>query len=176
VTDRVAIVLPGARYSTARPLLHFARAVLESHGWTVVEASWPADDPQRDPHEMVMGVAAGLLDTAGDARVLVVGKSLGSLAIPLAASRRLPGIWFTPLLHQSPVAEALRRLPEPTLLVGSTADETWDADAARQSGLGVLELTDVNHGLELTGDPLGSIDALRRVIDGVDRFVAGVDT
>jgi hypothetical protein len=176
MTDRVAIVLPGARYSTARPLLHFSRAVLESHGWTVVEASWPADDPlERDPHEMVTGVATGLFDTAGDARVLVVGKSLGSLAIPLAASRRIPGIWFTPLLHQSPVAETLAHLPASTLLIGSTADETWDADVARQSGLRVLELTDANHGLELTGDPLGSIDALRRVVDAVDRFVAEMD-
>ena len=175
MTDRVAIVLPGASYSTARPLLHFARAVVESHGWTVVEASWPDDAVERDPHEMVTGVATGLLDTAGDARVLAVGKSLGSLAIPLAASRRIPGIWFTPLLHQPPVAEALARLPASTLLIGSTADETWDADAARQSGLRMLELTDANHGLELTGDPLGSIDALRRVIDAVDQFVAGVD-
>jgi hypothetical protein len=124
---------------------------------------------------MVTGVATGLLASAGDARVLIVGKSIGSLAIPLAASRGIPGIWFTPLLRQSELAEALARLPESTLLIGSTADETWDAGIARQSGHRVVELTDANHRLELDGDPLGSIDALRHVIDAVDRFVADLD-
>jgi hypothetical protein len=38
-----------------------------------------------------------------------------------------------------------------------------------------MELTDANHGLELGGDPLRSIEALRRVIDAVDRFVAKID-
>jgi hypothetical protein len=100
MTDRVAIVLPGVRYTTARPLVHFTRAVLESHGWAVLEASWPSDDAaEHDPQEMVTSVATGLIESAGDARVLVVGKSIGSLAIPLAASRGFPGIWFTPLLR-----------------------------------------------------------------------------
>lgn len=176
MTDRVAIVLPGVRYTTAHPLLHFTRAVLESHGWGVAEGSWPADERgEGDPDEMVTGIAAALLESAGDAHVLMVGKSIGSLAIPLAASRGIPGIWFTPLLRRAALAEALTRLPARTLLIGSTADETWDAVVARGSGHRVLELTDANHGLELEGDPLGSIDALRRVIDAVDRFVAEMD-
>lgn len=176
MTDRVAIVLPGVRYTTAHPLLHFTRAVLESHGWTVAEASWPSDEAgDRDPDEMVTAVAIGLLQSAGDARLLIVGKSIGSLAIPVAASRGIPGIWFTPLLRQSALAEALTRLPARTLLVGSIADETWDPVVARQSGHRVVELTDANHGLELDGDAVGSIDALRRVIDAVDRFVAEMD-
>jgi hypothetical protein len=105
----------------------------------------------------------------------MVGKSLGSLAMPLVASRGLSGIWITPLLRRPAVAAALDRLSAPTLLIGSTADETWDGDAARRSGHQVMELTDANHGLELGGDPLGSIDVLRRVIEAVDRFVAGID-
>jgi hypothetical protein len=176
MTDRRALVLPGAGYTPARPLLHFTRAVLESHGWTVVEASWPTSDPAAgDPDAMVTGVATRLIDDAGHARLLIVGKSLGSLALPVATARGLSGIWITPLLRRPTVAKALEQLSAPTLLIGSTGDETWDGDAARRSGREVLELTDANHGLELGGDPLGSIDTLRNVIEAVDRFVAGID-
>jgi len=175
MSDRRAIVLPGAGYTTARPLLHYTRAVLESHGWTVVEASWPADTAEREPNEMVTELATTLVAESEDRRPLLVGKSIGSLALPLAASIGLSSIWITPLLRRPAVAAALDRLPAPTLLVGSTADETWDGEAARRSGHEVLELTDANHALELGGDPLGSIDLLRRVIDAVDRFVAGID-
>jgi hypothetical protein len=173
MTERYAILLPGAGYTSAHPLLHFTRAVLEVHGWTVVEASWPADEAaRRNADQMTSTIAAELIDSAGFRQLLIVGKSIGSLAIPLAAERGLAGIWFTPLLRRATVADALERLPDPTLLIGSTGDETWDGDAARRSNHQVLELTDANHGLELGGDPLGSIDALRTVIAAVDRFVA----
>jgi hypothetical protein len=173
MAERDAIILPGAGYTAAHPLLHFTRIVLDAHGWSVVPASWPADEAaRRDPDEMVTTIAARLVDSAESQRPLIVGKSIGSLAIPLAAERGLPGIWLTPLLRRSNVAEALGGLPTDTLLIGSTGDETWDRDAARRSNHQVLELTDANHGLEQSGDPLGSIDVLRTVIDAVDRFVA----
>ena len=172
MTERHAILLPGAGYTPAHPVLHFTKRVLEVHGWTVAPASWPADeDARRNPDQMVGAIAAELIDSADSAQPLMVGKSIGSLAIPLAAERGLSGIWFTPLLRRPQVVDALERLPDPTLLIGSTGDETWDPDVAHRSKHQVLELNDANHGLELGGDPLGSIDALRTVIGAVDRFV-----
>ncbi|MDQ4035104.1 MAG: hypothetical protein M3153_04165 [Chloroflexota bacterium] len=73
-----------------------------------------------------------------------MGKSIGSLAIPMAAERGYLGVWCTPLLGRPTVAGVLERLPAPTLLIGTTRD------------------------------PLGSIDALRAVVGAVDRFVAGL--
>jgi hypothetical protein len=176
MTERYAILLPGAGYTSAHPLLHFTRAVLEVHGWTVVEASWPADEAsRRNADQMVSTIAAELIDSLGNPQPLIVGKSIGSLAIPLAAERGLSGIWFTPLLRRPAVADALERLPDPTLLIGSTGDETWDGDAARRSKHQVVELTDANHGLERVDDPLGSIDGLRTVIGAVDGFAAELD-
>jgi hypothetical protein len=175
MTERHAIILPGAGYTSAHPLLHFTRAVLEAHGWTIAEASWPADEAaQRHADEMVTTIATRLIDSVGNRPPLIVGKSIGSLAIPLAAERGLSGIWLTPLLRRPTVADALERLPAPTLLIGSTGDETWDGDAARRSSHQVVELTEADHRLERVGDPLGSIDALRTVIDAVDRFVAAL--
>ena len=172
---RRAILLPGANYTVAHPLLHFTRGVLEAYGWTVEAATWLPDDvAHRDPLEMVTEVATRLIDAEEPRRALLVGKSIGSFAIPLAADRSLSGIWLTPLLRQPPVADAVGRLPKPTILIGSRADESWDSDVARRSDHEVVELTDANHGLELTGDPVASVDALRTVIGAVDRFVAGL--
>ncbi|HEY6737831.1 MAG TPA: hypothetical protein VI076_03205, partial [Actinopolymorphaceae bacterium] len=48
--ERVAIVLPGRGYTPAGPLLHYARAVLVHHGWTVQEIWWPElPDPESTP-------------------------------------------------------------------------------------------------------------------------------
>ena len=172
---RRAILLPGANYTVAHPLLHFTRGVLETHGWTVEATSWLPDDmAHRDPVEMVTEVTTRLIDAEEPRRALLVGKSIGSFAIPLAADRGLSGIWLTPLLRQPPVADALGRLPKPTILIGSRADKSWDSDVARRSGHEVVELIDANHGLERPGDPLGSVDALRTIIGAVDRFVAGL--
>jgi hypothetical protein len=172
---RRAILLPGAGYTIAHPLLHFTRGVLEAHGWIVEAASWLPDDvAHRDPVEMVTEVATRLIDAQEPRRALLVGKSIGSFAIPLAADRGLSGIWLTPLLRQPPVADGLGRLPAPTILIGSRADESWDSDVARRSGHEIVELTDAHHGLELPGDPVGSVDALRTVIEAVDRFVGSL--
>jgi hypothetical protein len=175
MNGRDAIPLPGAGYTSAHPLLHYSRAVLEARGWTVMEASWPVDeDARRDAEAMVTTTAARLADSVGSRRPLFVGKSIGSLAIPLAAESGLSGIWFTPLLRRAAVADALERLPAPTLLIGSTGDQTWDGERARRSQHQVVELTDADHRLERVDDPLGSIDALRTVIGAVDSFVAGL--
>jgi hypothetical protein len=38
----------------------------------------------------------------------------------------------------------------------------------------VLELEGANHALQMEGDPLASIDALRRVVERMDVFVAAL--
>ena len=40
---------------------------------------------------------------------IVIGKSLGSLAAPVAASRGRPAVWLTPVLTETPTVAALRR-------------------------------------------------------------------
>lgn len=174
MTDRRAIILPGARYTAAHPLLYFTAAVVRGAGWDVAEATWPRGDVP-DPASMVLRIARGLIDEASGSRVLLVGKSLGSLAIPLAAERELAGIWLTPLLREPAVAAALPQLPPATLLVGSSDDETWDSAGARASRHQVVELSGANHGLEHPDDALRSVEYLRTVVEAVTWFLAGIE-
>ncbi|WP_433431618.1 hypothetical protein [Nonomuraea sp. CA-141351] len=174
--DRVAILLPGASYVPARPLLHFARVVLAHHGWTVQEVWWepPTADTMAGREAWVVERAREAVEAESAGQVLVVGKSLGTLAAPLAAERGLPAIWLTPLLTVESVVGALRRSKAPTLLVGGAADKLWDGEVARGLGHPYLEVPDADHGMEIFGDPVASARVLKDVTEAMDRFVAGL--
>ncbi|TDC80191.1 alpha/beta hydrolase [Streptomyces hainanensis] len=174
--DRVALVIPGMGYTPARPLLHFARAVLLHHGWTVQELWWQVPDglsrwPAGERIAWVERQVNEAVDAEGGACRLLVGKSLGTLAAGVAADRRIAAVWLTPLLTDEFVAGALRRAEASTLLVGGTADGWWDAGIAASSGHEVLEVPAADHALELPDDVAGSVDVLRQVVARLDRFV-----
>lgn len=173
--DRVVVVLPGARYLPFAPLLWFAREVALARGWSVLEVWDEYLDRSIDPWQWVSERAEAALARAGDAETMLVTKSISSRAVTIAAERGLPGIWMTPLLHDEQIATGFEQLSAPALLVGGTADESWDGELARLAGHEVLELEGANHALQLDGDPLGSVDALRRVIDRMDVFVRALD-
>jgi len=173
--DRVVVVLPGARYLPFAPLLWFAQEVALARGWSVLEVWDEYLDRSIDPWQWVSERAEAALARAGDAETMLVTKSISSRAVTIAAERGLPGIWMTPLLHDEQIATGFEQLSAPALLVGGTADESWDGELARLAGHEVLELEGANHALQLDGDPLGSVDALRRVIDRMDVFVRALD-
>jgi hypothetical protein len=75
----------------------------DEHAWV---ASWVS--------EAIDAVEA----TAGAAASLLIGKSLASLAAPVAADRGLPAVWPTPMLTDERAVAALRRAVAPCLLMG----------------------------------------------------------
>ena len=174
-------MFPGGDYSTARPLLHFARNVLLQHGWTVQEIQWqvPADLAESDlrgsdppVEEWVCDRVTAAIDAEGEACKLVVGKSLGTLAADIIAERNIPAVWLTPLLYNYRVLHALERSRARALLVGGAADSLWDSAAARRLPHEVLEFPDADHWMELSGDALGSLDLLRRVTESIEDFIS----
>lgn len=174
--DRVAVVLPGARYLPFAPLLWFAREVALARGWSVLEVWDEYLDRSEDPWRWVEERAEAALRRAGEARTMLVTKSITSRAVTIATERSLPGIWLTPLLHNDDIAAGFEQLLAPALLVGGTADESWEGAAAQRAGHDVLELDGANHSLQIEGDPLASVDALRRVIERMDAFAAALDS
>ena len=154
----LALVLPGRAYPPTAPLLDFARQALLQHGFTVQQVWWDSttrgdEDPARWVRRHVEAALAG-----EDAdHVVLVGKSLGTLAASYAAERGLDAIWLTPLLIEPQVAEAIGANAGRQLLVGGLADELWDVGVAREladNGSDVLEVPDADHGM-------GTPDAVR---------------
>jgi hypothetical protein len=108
------------------------------------------------------------LDAADAELTVAVGKSLGSIAATLVPG---PAVWLTPLLTEPEIVEALAATDAPTLLVGSRADPTWaDGNVPDNPSLEMLELDGLDHSLQLSGDPLASLDALRGVTARVASF------
>ena len=172
--DRRLVILPGARYPTRAPLLWFSREVAVARGYGVLEV---LDEPPagEDPFAWARDRASRALEHDPSAHDVVIGKSLTSEAAGLVADRGLPAIWLTPLLDRPSVLKGLDRTPSPTLLVGSTADQTWrPASLPDNVMLDLLELDGLDHGLQLPGDPLASLKALRTVTKRIDRFLGAL--
>lgn len=110
---RTAVLLPGRGYTAQAPLLHWSGLILAEAGWNVHAVAWTdaaADDPAAFGRRAWADVTA-LLEGVPD---LVVAKSLGTFAAPLAIAAGIPGVWLTPLVHHDVVAQALTRHPRIT--------------------------------------------------------------
>jgi hypothetical protein len=166
---RVATVLPGRGYSPAAPLLHYVTMLLMERGWTVRQVWW--DEGDKTSVEAAVARARRELDAVTAPVHLVVAKSLGTMALPDAAERGLPGVWLTPILNDPKIAAALRRLSVPALLVGGTADPLWDSDVAHAGSVEVLEVVGADHSLEFGGAVIPAIAALRLVMERMASFV-----
>ena len=166
-----AIVLPGGMFGAGTPLLHWTSMALTQHGWSVVVASWDEEALARGPADHVIAVAASALERASSGLpVLVVAKSLGTLALPWAVTEGLPGVWLTPLLDDASVHEAVREVRSPTLLVGGTADPSWVRPEILGAGVRIVELADADHGLQRRDDWRGSALNQLPVFDAIAEF------
>ena len=174
----LALVAPGRAYPPTAPLLDFARVALQQHGFTVQQLWWDSTTRgEEDPEAWVRRhVAAALAEEDAD-HVLVVGKSLGTRAASYAAERGLDAIWFTPLLVEPVVAEAIAANAGRQLLVGGLADELWDAAVAREladNGCDVLEVPDADHGMAVPGDAVRTAEIHLEVARAVEAFLSQV--
>jgi alpha-beta hydrolase superfamily lysophospholipase len=167
--SRCVVLLPGIRYFSQAPLLWFSREAAQAGGWSVVEVDEHAPDDEQ-PFEWMRGQARRALEAASGAeRVVVVGKSLASAAAPMVSG---PAVWLTPLLNRTEIAEAIEAATAPTLLIGSTADTTWSEGSVRENeALEVVELDGLDHSLQVSADPLASLDVLRDVTARVASFL-----
>jgi len=173
----VAIVAPGRAYPPSAPLLDFARLALLQHGFTVQQVWWDSTARgDEDPEAWVRRhVEAAHAQESAD-HVLVVGKSLGTRAASYAAELGLDAIWFTPLLVEPRVAEAVASNPGRQLLVGGLVDELWDCAIARElaeNGCDVLEVPDADHAMG-TPDAVRTAEIHLEVTRALDAYLSAL--
>lgn len=185
-SGRVAVVLPGSGYSPAHPLLEFGRQSLLQHGWTVQQVWWdqPRDlQDDDDTLEWVRQQATAVLDAEVDAeRLLVLAKSLGTLASPVVAERGLDAIWMTPLFSMPDSIEAIgtnAAAGARQLLIGGLSDPAWDSKCAnelesREASIEVVEFADATHFMHVPDDALRSVEIQLGVSRAVDAFLSAI--
>jgi hypothetical protein len=180
---RWAIVLPGAGYSTQAPLLWYARRCAQAAGFDVLALTDSyRRDAGADPVAWVEDRLSAALEhvRTADPAPLVVAKSLTSLASTCAARERLPAVWLTPLIGPASgvaerVGDGLRSGSAPRLLIGGTADPSWDGKVAQAlTDAEVLELADADHALEVADDVARSLAYLGRVVEAMGQFMQRV--
>ena len=116
-------------------------------------------------------VVAGV-DAAVDGSALVVAFGRGCRR---AADAPL-GAWLSPDFGDEDTAAALVGASGPGLIVGSLDDAGWDrAAAARLRQYEVLHLPRVNRFFEIPGDPIGSIDVMRQILDRLSAMIRRVE-
>jgi hypothetical protein len=106
--------------------------------------------------------------------LVVIAASLGSYAVPWAADNGVPGVWIAPVLDDVEVTTDLPRLPVGSLIVGGTADPSWDGAGAASSGVPVLQLEDADGDLQVPGDVRRSLAALATVTSAVAETLARI--
>jgi hypothetical protein len=175
-------MLPGRTYSCGMSLLAWTTRALQATGWTVWQAEWDLSVVPDEPRAFIQGVAQQLYDMERQpGPVLIVAKSLGTLAAHWGAERRYPAVWLTPVLkaagsyplpaHSEALADQIREYPIDNLVVGGTGDILWQA-GFRGSGQ-VLEVEGADHGLEVP-DWRTSIRLHEDVASAVVDFASGV--
>lgn len=166
----LAVLLPGKNYPATMPLLNFAGRAARQHGWRVRAVSWTA--PELVAPESIAWVGEQLERAVGDAEgdVLVIGKSLGTCAAAVAGERAYDAIWLTPLLHLPAVVEAMSHHRGRQLLVGGSADPTWDLEAARSLSPDVVQLEGADHAMSVA-DAVGTAELHVAVTRAVDRWL-----
>ena len=122
---------------------------------------------------MGAGARHAVAKAGGAAEILVVSKSLSTRASGRVADEGYPAVWLTPLLDDEQSVAGLRRRRAPALLVGGTADPTWNPTLAYTLSPNVLELKDADHGFGRRGDdPRDTLRNLERVVKTVAAFAA----
>ena len=167
-----AVLLPGRQGGVAAPLMHWSAALLTQSGWSVLGVTWDEKSLAQPSEAPVRRCAqSALAETRRDLPVLVVAKSLGTLALAWAVELELPGVWLTPLLTETSVATAVTEAQQPTLLMGGTADPSWRPPTVVGPHVEVVEVPGADHGLQ-TSDWRGSLLAHLDLFERISHFAA----
>ena len=162
------IVLPGSKYTPDGPMLFFAAQVALMRGWDVRQVWWEVPQFSSDAEEVAW--VGSQLDAAVDSyagRVMVVAKSLGTLAAPVAAARGYDAAWLTPLLTEPVLAEPLLSYPGAQFVVIGSSDPYFSQDVL-DALPGERLVVAGDHILRVPGD-------VAAMVASHDRFVRSFD-
>lgn len=174
-TAPVALVLPGAGYTVQAPLLYWPVLALTQAGWDVWSVDWHADvkgPAPRDIAQFVEDAVAQALAEIPDAPAAVIGKSLGTYALPYFVDWKVRAAWLTPILTDPRIAQAACGASDRHLFVGGTADPTWRPEGVLNPHSETITVESGNHSLEMTetgwrSSAFDQIEVLRRLVDHV---------
>jgi hypothetical protein len=165
------VVLPGRQYTPDGPLLFFAAQAALIRGWDVRQVWWEA--PERGSGGDEVAWVGDQLDAALEGypgRVLVVAKSLGTLAAARATARGCEAAWLTPLLTDREAAEPLLSYPaEQFVVIGSS--DPFLSHSVFEALPGTRLLVAGDHILRVPGDAAAMVASHEQFVRAFDAWL-----
>lgn len=187
---RAALVLPGYGYNADMPLLFYASRALFARGFDVLAPRFDYDRvpgflelPEDDRWEWGREEARAALDALEEiASLVVVAKSLGtrqaaSLLEDDAVPKETRIVWMTPTLYSERLRRCACTWGGRSLWIAGTGDRHFLASAWEEVLAGTeskaLLIEGADHGMEVPGGFVASLEVLQKVVEAVDGFVDG---
>ncbi len=172
---KLAILFPGVGYGFAHPLLYYADLVLEAKGFERIYMKYQDiffdeeiafEEKTVEVRKFVTEQAKGI-DFGSCDEIVFVSKSIGSTEAGVLA--RELGINATQFFL-TPVEAALSYCNSDSYVVMGTLDEAYPVYKryCENNRVKTLFIENANHSLEVEGQPLQSIDILKRVMEFID--------
>jgi hypothetical protein len=192
-TDHLALLYPGVGYTAHMPLLYYPSLALTELRADVLRVETvyikrseyielPAPERARWLFDDATAACRGALAQRAYQKLTLVGKSLGTLAMGslLTAELELPqteAIWLTPLLWNNTLRSQVQQARPRSLFAVGTADTHYSAsylaELEQATGGTSVVVDGGNHSLEIDGNLTASLEALERLVQAVQSFLAG---
>ena len=190
-TSHVALLFPGFGYTAQMPVMYYSARMLAAHGADVLCVEYTynktsdfqalSDEEQsRWFYTDVSAACDAALSQRQYQQVSLVGKSFGTLAVGhlLTLGRHFPQVecmWLTPLLRNDVLIDQIKHANHHALFVIGTADQLFDAaklaELQQATGGEVMVIEGADHGLEIAGDVIHSLDVLKKVMEKMQEFL-----
>lgn len=183
-SDKLAIILPGAGYTTQAPLLHYSNGVFFNKGFDVLQVnySYPQDVlSSLSEEEFTADVLSAIEKSASDAdysQYTFIAKSIGTIALTYLLQKpsfhSANAVWLTPLLKREDVYNSLLINENNSICIIGDKDPHFITDRVEaiknNKNLRTIVINDANHSLEEQQDSLKSIEILKEVIIELNEF------
>lgn len=183
-TNSLAIVLPGAGYTTQAPLLHFTTGVFYSKGFDVLHINYRFSREEmsalneRDFARDVQLAIDNATKNKKYSNYYVVAKSIGTIALSYLLDHLMVKdakvIWLTPLLQRDDVFNAMVNSENQGLCMIGDKDSCFIEERFEKlknnQNLRLKVVEGGNHALELDKEPIQSIEILKSVISAINEF------
>lgn len=189
-SDHLSLILPGLNYTCDMPLLYYTTQVMLATGADVVQVKYDYTRMQaRQASSLterfsqmkvdVIQMAQLALQQREYKHLILIGKSLGTLAIPYLLKENLPVppqtcIFLTPILHElMPALELIQQCCHTFYVIG-TQDHYYDPDLIThfrtENTDNFMTIDGANHSLEIPGEIMQSLSQLEIIIKRIQLF------
>lgn len=185
-TKNLAIILPGAGYTSQAPLLHYSTGVFINKSFDVLQVNYQYNNKDYDGFGEVgkaikmdvKNVLDYVLTNKTYEVFYLIGKSLGTIAMSSELNRETfknaKAIWLTPLIQREDVLNAMAKSKNKGLCIIGDKDPFY----TEERHLKVIEnfnitpklIPNANHSLEYEKNAVESIEVLRDVMKDIEKF------